>query len=144
MQLLRFAEEVGSEKRRQSIKPSTGCVGKQATIQKISMNPAMAAMEIRMAREEIRHLRRELAWTVLQKAIDSDGAVLPDGAAGDQIRRAVGIMDGPVIKAVQSGAEYNRVGISHAEGKYVESDITNISCRKQYVHVLANRKVCVD
>jgi hypothetical protein len=56
------------------------------------MNPAMAAIEIRMAREEIRRLRRELAWTVLQKAIDKDGAVLLDGAAGDQIRRAMGIL----------------------------------------------------
>ena len=36
----------GSEKIRQLIKPSTGCVGKQATIQKISMNLAMVAMEI--------------------------------------------------------------------------------------------------
>jgi len=68
------------------------------------MNPAMAAMEIRMAREEIRRLRRELARTVLQKAIDKDWAVLPDGAAGDQIRRVVGIMDGPVTEALQSGA----------------------------------------
>ena len=64
----------------------------------------MAATEIRMAREEIRRLRRELAWTVLQKAIEKDGTVLPDGAAGDQIRRAVGIMDGPVTEALQSGA----------------------------------------
>ncbi len=45
------------------------------------------------------------AWTVLQKAIEKNGAVrLPDGAAGDQIRRAVGIMDGPVTKALQLGA----------------------------------------
>ena len=94
----------GSEKIRQSIKPSTGCVGKRATIQKISMNLAMAVMEIRMAREEIRCLRCELARTVLQKAIDKDGAVLPDGAAGDEIRWAVGIMDGPVTEALQSGA----------------------------------------
>jgi len=36
----------GSEKIRQSIKPSTGCVGKRATIQKISMDPTMAGMEI--------------------------------------------------------------------------------------------------
>ena len=57
-----------------------------------------------MAREEIRCLRCELARTVLQKAIDKDGAVLPDGAAGDEIRWAVGIMDGPVTEALQSGA----------------------------------------
>ena len=73
-------------------------------IQKISMNPAMAAMEIRMAREEIRRLRCEFARAVLQKVIEKDGAVLPDGAAGDQIRRAVGIMDGPITKALQLGA----------------------------------------
>jgi hypothetical protein len=71
---------------------------------KILMNPAMAAIEICMAREEIRRLRCELARTVLQKAIDKDRAVLSDGAAGNQIRRAVGIMVGPVTKALQSGA----------------------------------------
>jgi hypothetical protein len=53
---------------------------------KISMNPVMAAMEICMAQGEIRHLCPELARTVLQEAIDKDGAVLSDGAAGDQIR----------------------------------------------------------
>ena len=73
----------GSEKLRQSIKPSTGCVGKRATIQKISMNPAMVAMEISKIREENRRLRRELARTFLQEAIEKDGAVLSDGAAGD-------------------------------------------------------------
>jgi hypothetical protein len=68
------------------------------------MNPAMAVMEICKAREEIRRLRHELAQTVLQEAIEKDGAVLLDGAVGDQIRRAVGIMDGPVTKALQLGA----------------------------------------
>ena len=64
----------------------------------------MAAMEIHMAREEIRRLCRELARTVLQKAIEKDGTVWPDGAAGDQIRRAMGIMDGPITQALQLGA----------------------------------------
>jgi hypothetical protein len=59
-------------------------------IQYISMNPAMVAIDICMAWEEIRRLHCELAWTVLQKEIDKDGAVLLDGAAGDQIRRAMG------------------------------------------------------
>jgi hypothetical protein len=44
------------------------------------------------------------AQTVLQEAIEKDGAVLPDGAVGDQIRRAVGIMNGPVTEALQLGA----------------------------------------
>ena len=64
----------------------------------------LVAMEIRMAREEIRHLRRDFAQTVLHKAIEKDGAVLMDGAVGEQIRRAVGIMDGPVTEAFQLGA----------------------------------------
>ena len=93
----------GSEKIRQSIKPSTGCVGKRATIQKISMNPTMAGMEISKIHEENRRLRCELARMVLQEAIEKDGAVLSDGASGDQIRQAVGIMDGPVTEALQSG-----------------------------------------
>ncbi len=38
----------------------------------------------------------------LQEAIDKDGSVLLDGASGNRIRRAMGIMDGPVTKALQS------------------------------------------
>ena len=94
----------GLEKIRQSIKPSTGCVGDRATIQKISMNPAMAAMEISKIREENRRLHCELARAVLQGAIEKDGAVLSDGAAGNQIRWAVGLMDSSVTEALQSGA----------------------------------------
>ncbi len=58
-------------------------------------------MTIDQAQEENRRLRCELARTVLQEAIEKDGAVLSDGASGDQIRRAVGIMDGPVTEALQ-------------------------------------------
>ena len=61
-------------------------------------------MEINIAREKIRRLCRDLARTVLQKAIEKDGAVLLDGAVDEQIRRAVGIMDGPVTEALQLGA----------------------------------------
>jgi len=88
----------GSEKIRQSIKPSTGCVGK------LSMNPVMAAMKFSKICEENRWLCRELARTVLQEAIEKDGAVLLDGESGDQIRQAVGIMDGSITEALQSGA----------------------------------------
>ena len=68
-------KKCGSEKIRQSIKPSTGCVGKRANKQKISLKPAMAAMEISKICEENRRLHRELARTVLQEAIEKDGAV---------------------------------------------------------------------
>jgi hypothetical protein len=87
------------------------------------MNPAMAAMEIHMAREEIRRLCRELARTVLQKAIEKDGAVLPDGASGNQIRRAVGIMDAPVTKALQLGAAHEALEL----GGYTPSTSTDCS-----------------
>jgi hypothetical protein len=89
---------------RESFQAIVECAGKQASITKILSNPVLTAMEICMAPEGIRCLRRERVWTVLQKAIEKDGAVLPDGAAGDQIRRAVGITDGPVTEALQLGA----------------------------------------
>ncbi len=76
-----------------------------------------------MAWEEIRHLRCELARMVLQKAIEKDGAVLSEGAAGDQIRWAVCIMDGPVTEALQLGAapetlELWRVHTEHIKKVY--------------------------
>jgi hypothetical protein len=80
------------------------CAKKQALITKISSNPVLAATETCMAQEEIRRLRRELAQMVLQEAVEKDGTVLPDGAVGDQIRQAVGIMDGPITKTLQLGA----------------------------------------
>ena len=73
-------------------------------IQKISMNPAMAAMHISKIRKENRWLHRELAQMVLQEAIEKDGAVLSVGKSGNQIRQAVGIIDGPITEALQLGA----------------------------------------
>jgi len=67
------------------------------------MNPVMAVMEISKICEENRQLRCELARTVLQEAIEKDGAFLSEGASGDQIRQAVGIMNGPITEALQSG-----------------------------------------
>ncbi len=91
----------------ESIDECAGKQGKQARITNILRNPVLAATEISMAQEEIRHLRCELVWTVLQKAIEKDGAVLSDGAAGDRIRRAVGIMDSPdSVLQCDEGREY--------------------------------------
>ncbi len=50
-----------------------GKQGKQATITNISSNPVLAAMEIRMAREEIRCLCCELARVVLFDAMERCG-----------------------------------------------------------------------
>ena len=67
-----------------------------------------------MAQEEIRSLRCELARAGLQKAIKKDGTVFLDGAAGDQIRQAMGIMDDPVTKALQLGAAPEALDTSEA------------------------------
>jgi hypothetical protein len=44
------------------------------------MKPELVVMEICKICKENRRLHCELAWTVLQEAIDKDGAVLLDGA----------------------------------------------------------------
>ena len=60
---------------RESVQAIVECAGKYASITKISSNPVLAAMEIRMAREEIRRLRCELARVVLFDAMEKDGAI---------------------------------------------------------------------
>jgi hypothetical protein len=72
--------------------------------------------------EEIRRLRCELARTVLLKEIEKDGTVLPDGAAGDQIRRAVGIMDGPVTEALQLGAALEALEIWRVHTEHINRE----------------------
>ena len=89
------------------------------------MNPAMAAMDISKIREENRVLRRELARMVLQEAIEKDGAVLSEGASGDQIRRAVGIMDGPVTKALQSGPAPELLELWHVHTEHISKVYKN-------------------
>jgi hypothetical protein len=107
------------------IEPVVECSGKRATIAKISRNPALAATEICMAREEIRCLCRELARPVLQKAIEKDGTVFPDGTAGGQIRWAMGIMDGPVTEALQLGAAPKALEIWRVHTKHINRVFEN-------------------
>ena len=78
-----------------------------------------------MTREEIQLLRRELAWTVLQKAIEKDGTFLSVGAGGDQIRRAVGIMDGPLTKALQLGAAPEALEIWQVHTEHINRVLEN-------------------
>jgi hypothetical protein len=91
-----------SNKVRGCIEPVVKRIGKQASIAKISRNPALAATEISTIRDENRRLRRQLARVVLLDAIDKDGAILPKGIEGDQIRKVVEVMDGPISKVLQS------------------------------------------
>jgi hypothetical protein len=39
----------------------------------------------------------------LSAEIDKNGTQLPDGAAGDDVRRAIGIMDRPIVTALKEG-----------------------------------------
>jgi len=82
-------------------------------------------MEICMAPEGIRCLHRERVWTVLQKAIEKDGAVLLDGAVGEQIRWAVGIMDGPVTEALQLGAAPEALEIWRVHTEHINRVLEN-------------------
>ncbi len=62
---------------------------------------------------------------VLQKAIEKDGAVLLDGAAGDQIRRAMGIMDGPVTEALQLGVAPEALELWRVHTKHINKVYEN-------------------
>jgi hypothetical protein len=100
---------------RESVQDIVEFAGKQASITNISSNPVLAAMEIRMAWKENRRLRCELARTVLQKAIDKDGAVLSDGA-GRMVFRGC-LTDGwRQHQQVDSG----RIRPCGQEGKYIQ------------------------
>jgi hypothetical protein len=61
-------------------------------------------MEIRKIQDRNRNLRCQLARVVLLEAMEKDGAVLPNGVAGNQIKQAVRIIDGSISNALQSGA----------------------------------------
>jgi hypothetical protein len=89
---------------KQSIKPDIHRhAEKSATIQNIANNPLLAAMEIRLLRKEIRSLHRQIAQTVLSDELAKHGTDLPDNATGNQIRRAVGLMDTPITEALEKG-----------------------------------------
>jgi hypothetical protein len=92
-----------SRKVRGCIEPVVKCIGKRATIAKISRNPALVATENCTIRDENRRLRCQLACAVLFYAIEEDGAILPGGAEGNQIRKVVKIMDGTISKVLQLG-----------------------------------------
>ena len=77
--------------------------GKSKMIQNIANNPILAANEIRTLRKKVRCLCSQLAQNVLSTEIDKHGTHLPEGEVGDVIRRAFGIMDGPVTAVLQNG-----------------------------------------
>ena len=77
--------------------------GKSKMIQNIANNPILAANEIRTLRKKVRCLCSQLAQNVLSTEIDKNGTHLLEGELGDDIRRALSIMDGPVTAVLQNG-----------------------------------------
>jgi len=132
-----------SNKVRGCIEPVVKRIGKQASIAKISRNPALAATEISTIRDENRRLRRQLAHVVLLDAIDKDGAILPEGIEGDQIRKVVEVMEGPISKVLQSHHPTSSVELAlwkvHAEHiSNVSNDGGKRRGRKAYHPMLMN------
>jgi len=74
--------------------------GTQASIQKISRNEQLAAIEIRLLHDEVRNLRRKLAQTILNDDMAANGEVLLGDESGERIGRAVGMMDSHIKKAL--------------------------------------------
>jgi len=65
----------------------------------------------------------ELARVFFFDAMEKDGAIFPEGTEGDQIRKVVEIMDGPISKVLQSGVatvelELWRVHAEHIKKVY--------------------------
>ena len=120
---------------RESVQAIVECAGKQAgkqaMITNISSNPVLAAMEIRMAREMIRSLHCELACVVLFDAMEKDGAIFPEGTEGDQIRKVVEIMNGPISKVLQSGVATVELELWHVHAEHIKKVCGNGGKRRR-------------
>ncbi len=57
-----------------------------------------------MLRKEIRSLHCQIAQTVLSDELAKHGTDLPDGTTGNQIRRAIGLMNTPITEALEKGS----------------------------------------
>ena len=93
---------------------------------KYFVNPVLAAMEIRMAREEIRRLRSELARVVLFDAMEKKGAIFPEGTEGDQIRKVVKIMDSPISKVLQSGVATVELELWRVHAEHIKKSVAMV------------------
>ena len=58
-------------------------------------------------------------------AIEKDGEVFPDGAVGDQIRKVIGIMDGPISKAFHLGAATVELELWRVNTQYISKVYKN-------------------
>jgi hypothetical protein len=94
-----------------------------------------------MIRDENRRLRCQLARAVLFDAIEKDGAILPGGTKGSQIRKVVEIMDGTISEVLQSSGATVKLELwqVHAEHiRKVSDDGGKHQGRKVYHPMLMN------
>jgi hypothetical protein len=98
---------------------------KHALIIKISKNPDLAELEIHKTRDENRNLCCQIARVVLIEAMEKDGAILPGGIAGNQVRQVVGIIDGPISEALQSSAALPELDLWRIHTKHVSKVCNN-------------------
>jgi hypothetical protein len=105
---------------RNSIKPGVlWQAGNRATIQKIANNHILAVTKICMLHQEVRSLHSQIARTVLSAEIDKHGSHLLDGAVGDEIRWAIGIMDGPITTALKDDRAPEVLELWHFHCKHI-------------------------
>jgi hypothetical protein len=99
---------------------------KSATIQKITNNPILAAMEIQLLCEEIRSLHCQFAQKVLLDELGKHGTDLSDGATpGNQIRRAIGLMDRPITEALEKGSAPEVLELWHLHSEHISQVYDN-------------------
>jgi hypothetical protein len=91
---------ISTSKISDTFKPTVEPAGTQAFIQKKFRNEQLAAIEIRLLRDEVRNLRRKLAQTILNDDMAANGEVLLGNESGERIGRAVGMMDSHIKKAL--------------------------------------------
>ncbi len=99
-----------------------------------------------MLRKEIRSLHHQIAQTVLSDKLAKHGTNLPDDATGNQIRRAVGLMDTPITEALEKTfAIFARIGMAWLTYATDETDRTarrmQSSDRRTYCKLLIGFRI---
>jgi hypothetical protein len=75
-----------------------------ATIQKIANNLLLAATEIQLLRKKIRSLHYQITQIVFSDELAKHDTNLLDGATGNQLTSAIGLMDSPITEALEKGS----------------------------------------
>jgi hypothetical protein len=102
-----------------TFKPTVERAGMQASIQKISRNEQLAAIEIQLLRDKVRNLRRKFAQTSLNDDMAANGEVLLGDESGERIGQAVGMMDSHIKKALVEKGDNESLELWQAHADHV-------------------------